>query len=130
MFWQHIEIHINHIHNFKKNSNSALFFNPNCQALQGKKIFLIIARDMELGNSVCIYWVPTTCNAAKNPKSYFSLTIWKKKSIWKTYEKYTIWWVVSLATENPQFDWTLSGWMTFNLSISGKEAVIEILQTI
>ena len=45
------------------------------------------------------------------------------------YEKNTIWWMASLAMENPQFDSTLSGWITSNLSISVKEAVIEIFNT-
>ena len=37
--------------------------------------------------------------------------------------------MASLAMENPQFDSTLSGWITSNLSISVKEAVIEIFKT-
>lgn len=37
--------------------------------------------------------------------------------------------MASSATENPQLDSTLSGWITSNLSISGKEAVTEILRT-
>lgn len=37
--------------------------------------------------------------------------------------------MASLATENPQFDSTLNGWITSNLSISGKEAVMEIPKT-
>lgn len=37
--------------------------------------------------------------------------------------------MASSATENPQFDSTLSGWITFYLSVSGKEAVTEILKT-
>lgn len=37
--------------------------------------------------------------------------------------------MASSATENPQFDSTLSGWITSNLSVSGKEAVTEILKT-
>lgn len=36
--------------------------------------------------------------------------------------------MASLATENPQFASTLSEWITSNLSISGKEAVMEILK--
>lgn len=44
-------------------------------------------------------------------------------------EKNTIQYMASSATENPQFDSTLSEWITSNLSVSGKEAVTEILKT-
>lgn len=37
--------------------------------------------------------------------------------------------MASLATENPQFNSTLSGWIASRLSVSGKEAVMEILTT-
>lgn len=37
--------------------------------------------------------------------------------------------MASSATENPQLDSTFSGWITSNLSIPGKEAVMEILKT-
>lgn len=44
-------------------------------------------------------------------------------------EKNTIQYMASPATENPQLDSTFSGWITSNLSISGKEAVVEVLKT-
>lgn len=44
-------------------------------------------------------------------------------------KKNTIQYMASLATENPQFDSTLSGGITSRLSVSGKEAVMEILTT-
>lgn len=34
--------------------------------------------------------------------------------------------MASFATENPQFDSTLNGWITSHLSISGQEVVMEI----
>lgn len=37
--------------------------------------------------------------------------------------------MASLATKHPQLDSTLSGWITSNPPISGKEATMEIVTT-
>lgn len=134
MSWQHTEIHTNCIYDFK-HIMILLIFSHNCQALRRRKM-LVTARDKDLGNLVCFnkYLLGAYCmqGTVESQIIPFPSPIKKKKHLknmsWYS-KKNTIQYMASLATENPQFDSTLSRGIISRLSVSGKEAVMEILTT-
>lgn len=85
--------------------------------------------------STNIYGAPTICKALWNPKLHLFPHYYKKRKASEEHElillRKTLYskYMASLATEKrTPFASTLSGWTTSNLSVSEKEAVMEILR--
>lgn len=130
-FSYNTEIHTSYTYDFKQ-VIILLIFNHNCQAIQRIEDVLGHCKKQGLRKQFvlmeCLLCV-MQCRIPSSPLPHHLKKGRHLKNMSWYYEKNTIWWMASLAMENPQFDSTLSGWITSNLSISVKEAVIEIFKT-